>query len=256
MRDSNRFKAQDHLRSRKQGALRRYQDFMVGSRRLGRLIVYELVQWTAIWVPGALGYFLRSKLVPLLLGECGRGCVFGRNFSIRNGPRIHLGNGVVIEDNAQLDGKGDDAGGGIFLRDGVFVGRGTILGTKGGVIECGENTNLGSNVQILTSNRVVVGRDVLVAAYGYLIGGGNYGYRRRDIPMSNQYDFEGKGGISIADDVWMGARATVLDGVSVGRGAILAAGAVVNSEVGEYEIFGGIPARQIGIRPESAENQN
>lgn len=250
MADGRRYKAQDHLRSGRSGALKRYQDFFVGSRSMGKLLLHEFVQWTAVWVPGALGFFLRGKLVPLLLGACGKGCVFGRNVSIRNGPRIHLGAGVVVEDNAQLDGKGDDEGGGIFLADGVFVGRGTILGTKGGRIECGENTNLGSNVQILTSNRVVLGRDVLLAAYCYIVGGGNYGYARRDLPMSHQYDFAGKGGVEVGDDVWMGARVTVLDGSKVGRGAILAAGAVVSGPVGEYEIHGGVPAKRISTRPD------
>ena len=57
-----------------------------------------------------------------------------------------------------------------------------------------------------------------------------------------------KGGITVADDVWIGARATVLDGVSIGQGAVVAAGAVVTKDVPPYAIVGGIPAKVIRYR--------
>ena len=49
-------------------SLRAYQDLVVGSRSLGRLVLYELVLLTSSWVPGALGLLLRKLLYPLLLG--------------------------------------------------------------------------------------------------------------------------------------------------------------------------------------------
>jgi acetyltransferase-like isoleucine patch superfamily enzyme len=55
----------------------------------------------------------------------------------------------------------------------------------------------------------------------------------------------------IEDDVWIGYGATIMTGVRIERGAIVAAGAVVTSSVAAYEIVGGIPARRIGWRFES-----
>ena len=52
----------------------------------------------------------------------------------------------------------------------------------------------------------------------------------------------------LGNDVWVGARATVLSGVSVGNGAVLAAGSVVTRDVPPYSIMGGVPAREIGKR--------
>lgn len=58
--------------------------------------------------------------------------------------------------------------------------------------------------------------------------------------------------IVIEDDVWIGAKATVLGGVTIGRGAIIAAGAVVNKDVEPYSIVGGVPAKHIKYRFDKA----
>ena len=60
----------------------------------------------------------------------------------------------------------------------------------------------------------------------------------------------GEKAITLEDDVWIGAEAVILKGVTIGRGAIVAAGSVVTKSVGAYEIWGGIPAKKIGMRPE------
>ena len=57
-----------------------------------------------------------------------------------------------------------------------------------------------------------------------------------------------KGGITIDDDVWIGYGATILDGVHIGRGGIVAAGAVVTKNVDPYTVVGGVPARPIKRR--------
>lgn len=57
-----------------------------------------------------------------------------------------------------------------------------------------------------------------------------------------------KGDIVIDDDVWLGANVIVLSGVHVGRGAIVAAGAVVDRDISPYSICGGVPAREIKKR--------
>lgn len=54
--------------------------------------------------------------------------------------------------------------------------------------------------------------------------------------------------VIIEEDVWCGANVTILKGVTIGKGSIIAAGAIVNRNIGEYEIWGGIPATKIKNR--------
>jgi maltose O-acetyltransferase len=58
--------------------------------------------------------------------------------------------------------------------------------------------------------------------------------------------------VVIEDFVWIGSRATILSGVKLGRGSVVAAGAVVTRDVEPLQIVGGVPARPIGTRPAEA----
>lgn len=54
--------------------------------------------------------------------------------------------------------------------------------------------------------------------------------------------------VKVGNDVWIGARVTILEGIEIGDGAVIAAGAVVNKDVEPYSIYGGVPAKKIGNR--------
>jgi chloramphenicol O-acetyltransferase type B len=66
--------------------------------------------------------------------------------------------------------------------------------------------------------------------------------------IENNIDFEEYKPINIGNDVWIGARAIILDGVSIGHGAVIAAGAVVTKDVPEFAIVAGVPATYIKLR--------
>ena len=127
---------QDAMGEGSSSPLRKYQDLVVGSRSLGRLLLYEAVALFASWVPGALGLVLRRALYPLLLGRCGRGVVFGQGVVLRHPHKIRLGDGVTVDDHVLLDAKGT-SNRGIDVGNGVFLGRGTILSCKDGDIVLG-----------------------------------------------------------------------------------------------------------------------
>lgn len=71
--------------------------------------------------------------------------------------------------------------------------------------------------------------------------------------ITRDLDFEENKPINIGHDVWIGARVTILDGVHIGNGAVIAAGAVVTKDVPDYAIVAGVPAKIIKYRNISQE---
>jgi acetyltransferase-like isoleucine patch superfamily enzyme len=222
----------------------RYADLVVGQPGLWALVKYEVVLLLSAWVPGALGLFLRSKLYPLILGRVGRNVAFGCNLVLRHPHKIDIDDNVVIDDQCCLDAKGT-TNRGISIKRGVFIGRNTILSCKNGNIVVEEDANIGFNVEVFSAATVRVGKKVLIAAYAYLVGGDHL-YDRVDVPVLDQG--RTARGIDVGDNVWLGAHVVVADGVRIGRDAVVGAGAVVTSDVPEFHVAAGVPARVIRDR--------
>ena len=107
---------------------------------------------------------------------------------------------------------------------------------------------LGKGVEIDCQESVVIGTHVVIAP-GCFITDHNHGIlseRRIDQQQCRASS------VFIGDDVWLGAKSIVLPGVTIGKGAVVAAGAVVNKNVSPYTVVGGIPAGVIGQRVEKA----
>ena len=241
------FKVQDQISGRRASSVRKYQQIIIGSDGWWTLIKYELIVLLVSRLPGALGLFLRGKLYPWILGEVGRGVAFGANISLRHPHKIRIGDGVIIDDNVLLDAKGDSNRGITIGRD-CFIGRNSILSCKNGDIELGERTNMGFNCQIYSASLVRVGRDALISAYTYIVGGGNYDLERTDVPINQTLRADRRYGIRVADNVWIGTHSVILDGVSIGEGTVVAAGAVVAENVPGWSIAAGAPARVVKER--------
>jgi len=226
---------------------RKYMALVVGKVGWLALIKHELVVLFCSWVPGALGLFLRGKLYPLLLGGVGKGVVFGSNVVLRHPHKIVIGDNVVIDDNCMLDAKGTDNRG-ILIGSGVFVGRNSILSCKDGDIDLKDGVNIGFNSEIFSASSVVVGAGTMIAAYCYLVGGGNYDLGRHDVSFAEQDGLESQGGIQVGASAWIGAGVVVVDGVRIGDKAVVGAGAVVLKDLDADSVAGGVPARVLRTR--------
>jgi acetyltransferase-like isoleucine patch superfamily enzyme len=236
-------KIQDQLFS--SGSARdKYASLVIGRAGLGALLKYELVIMLAQARAGAFGLVLRKKLYPWLLGSCGRNVIFGQNVVIRHPHKIHIGSNVVIDDNCLLDAKGE-SNRGITIGDGVFVGRNSILSCKNGDIELKSTANIGFNCEVFSASRVTIGAGVLMAAYGYIIGGDHH---FSDPGKSVREQTRTSAGVTIGDGVWLGAGAKILDGVTVGDHAVVGAGAVVRDDVPAHAVAVGVPARLVTSR--------
>ena len=237
-------RVQDELSRPGVSARDKYAALIVGRPGWDALIKHEAVVLLSQSVPGALGLALRKVLYPMLLGACGRNVVFGQNVVLRHPHKIHIGDNVIIDDNCLIDAKGE-SNTGIRIASGVFIGRNTILSCKNGDIDLGEGANVGFNCEIFSASRVRIGRNVLVAAYCYLIGG-DHDFSDTSRPVLEQG--RKSSGITVGDGSWLGAGSKVLDGVEIGAHAVVGAGAVVRDSIPERATAVGVPARVVTQR--------
>lgn len=130
------------------------------------------------------------------------------------------------------------------------------------VVYCKKNlvmedlTSINSDSIILNTRARFVMKKWSGAAVGLIVVTGNHmsvpGMNKRQVTDSvkdlldvdHKYDRD----VIVEEDVWIGARVTLLCGVHIGRGAIVAAGAVVNKDVPPYSVVGGVPAKVISYR--------
>jgi acetyltransferase-like isoleucine patch superfamily enzyme len=153
-----------------------------------------------------------------------------------------------VGQNCFLDAH--DAEGRIELQDDVWLSQGSYLVTGQSEVLIGPMTYIGHRCLIYGHAGVQVGRDVLLANDVQLICG-NHTFARRDMPIRAQ-PTAGEP-IVIGDDVWLGASAIVLGGVTVGQGSVVGAGSLVTRSLPPYSIAYGVPAQIVGVRGEEAE---
>ncbi|AQR72918.1 acyltransferase [Sphingomonas sp. LM7] len=116
-------------------------------------------------------------------------------------------------------------------------------------LELGDNVSINRSCNISCSGGITIGDDVSIA-HGVSILTTEHGFDDPDVPIKRQP--VSRHPVVIESDVWIGAKATVLAGVRIGKGSIVAAGAVVTKDVPANSIVGGIPARVMKqVRPGS-----
>lgn len=217
-----------------------YSELVVGKSDLLSLLKYELIILLVGNLPGALGLYFRSKLYPLILKEVGRNVIFGKGLTLRHPHKIKIGNNVMIDDNCVLDAKGN-SNSGIAIAEGVFIGRNTIIYCKDGDIEIQPKVNIGANCQVYSKQLVRIGSGTMIAAYNCIMSGGRYNYKS-ELPLAKQSSYT-LGPTIIGNDCWLGVKAVVLDGLSIGDHAVVGAGAVVTKDIPPRMLAVGVPAQ-------------
>ncbi len=154
----------------------------------------------------------------------------------------HLGKGVYIDKNvAFLRYPGN-----ISIGDEVVVKEGARICScnEQATITVGNRTTVGYHTFIFASEKIEIGNDCLIAPFVYIVDSNHQIKKDRNI---NEQPNE-TAPISIGNDVWIASHVTILKGVQIGDGAVIAANSVVNKHVPPYEIHGGSPAKKIGER--------
>lgn len=142
----------------------------------------------------------------------------------RSSLAVNVGSAVTIYPHVSIRGRGR-----LIIGDSCSINGGVIFGLTCD-LTLGQHVMVADNVSFRTAD---------------------HEYSDLDVPMLEQG--ERSLPIVVGDDVWIGANATILRGVTIGRGAIIGAQAVVVKDVQPYEIVGGVPAKSIGSRLQSAK---
>lgn len=124
------------------------------------------------------------------------------------------------------------------------INRKVYFGT-GNLIEIGDYSSIGAN-SVIPKN-TIIGKYVMMAPEIHIVAN-NHKFDNTEIPMCFQHSIEGQTPTIIEDDCWIGVRAIFTPGHRIGKGSIIAAGAVVTKDVEPYSIIGGNPAKLIRKR--------
>lgn len=195
---------------------------------------------------------LRLSWYRLRLGALGRGCRIESGGSLQYPGRIRIGDGTGIGRNVTLRANTDQSPG-IELGKGVSINDAVVINANRGRVTLGDRSWLGPFCLIYGNGGVAIGRNVLVAGHSS-INTVSHSAERCDIPVNDQPVVTDP--VVIEDDVWIGLNAVVLQGVTIGHGSIVGAGAVVTKSIPPWSIAVGVPARVIGRRQGAPESEN
>ncbi len=195
------------------------------------------------WIPTVIGIGLRGVFYRLILHMQGTAAI-ENNVRLRFADHIKLGQGVYLDQGTYLHA----CPAGIEIGEGTIVMHGAVLhvynfrGLPHAGIKIGRNSLIGEYCVIRGQGGVTIGDRVYTSPFTQIIAV-NHVFDDPNRPFVEQgITAEG---IIIEDDVWLGASAIVTDGVRIGKGAVVAAGAVVTEDVPPHTVVGGVPARPI-----------
>ncbi|MBL3656785.1 acyltransferase [Fulvivirga sediminis] len=184
----------------------------------------------------------------LLLFKNPKGAMLGKGVSFKFSSKISFGKFMKLGDRVELNG---------LSKRGLRIGNNVSIGSFSRVVVSTTLQDPGSHICICDN--------VGIGEYAYLGGAGglniesnciigqyfschpeNHNYN--DLDMLIKHQGVSRKGIYVEKDCWIGSKVTILDGVVIGRGSVIAAGAVVTKSFPPYSIIGGVPAKLIKSR--------
>lgn len=137
----------------------------------------------------------------------------------------------------------------IILGNNIDILDFVVIKTFVGKVMIGDNSQINPFSVIYNGeNNIRIGNNVMIAPHVVIVGG-QHNYKDINIPMRFAGSYS-KGDVVIEDDVWIGANSIIMDGVKIGKGAVVAAGTIVLRDVNEYDVVAGNPMRILFNRKE------
>ena len=205
----------------------------------------ELVSF--LWQKGGLAR-LRGIWRARWLGSCAGRLFVGRDVRIAFPRYLHLGFNVLLADNVNINAyskNGFRLGDNVRIREHVWMLGTAVLTDPGEGLTVGDNVYVGPYCVLGAGGGLSIGRNVSIGAHVDILAE-DHNFDDPETPINQQG--VRRRGIFIEEDCWIGNRATILDGVRVGRGSVIGAAAVVTRDVPEFSVAVGSPARVVRDR--------
>lgn len=182
--------------------------------------------------------FLLRRLSHRVARRWGRVRLRLQVFWLNSSPNHRLHPTVMLPRGGSL--KATD-GGRIEIGAQVALSDHTQITAKFGTIEIGERTYVGPFCVLCAREGIRIGRDCLIAEM-VVIRDQNHSIVPGQLIRNAGYDVAP---VTIGNNVWIGAKATILPGVSIGDNAVIGANSVVTKDVPANAVFAGVPARKL-----------
>jgi acetyltransferase-like isoleucine patch superfamily enzyme len=172
----------------------------------------------------------------------------GRHCKIKYCHKIMAGKTITIGDNVEINALSVE---GIKFGNNVTILRNTVIECTGNIknmgvgLVIGDDVGIAQNCFIQVRGRVTIGSHVMFGP-NVSIFSENHGFSNLEMPMISQPTVRRE--VIIEDDVWLGTRSIILAGVRIGKGSIIAAGALVNRDIPPYSVVAGVPGKIIKSR--------
>ncbi len=220
--------------------------------------------WMRFWMhfagPGTLGRFatrLASWFAPPYYARCYLAHFNPKGYVSPSATIYHtnvkLGTNIFIGDRVMIFQDRD--GGSVEIGTCAHIHVDTFIETgDGGSVKIGTNTHIQPRCQLSAyKGSIIIGCGVQIAPncafYPY-----NHGFTPHELIIKQPLNT--KGDIIIEDDVWLGFGVIVLDGVRIGKGSVIGAGAVVTHDIPGGSVAAGIPAKVLRVRNNLIEGAN
>jgi len=197
--------------------------------RILELVVFNLIGY----IPNPFGNLFRKLIYPFTLAHVGQKLSVSQGVELLGASAMEFGNNVQILRDTRLEIRNFNSF--IYLGNGVCLDRGVDIRTAGSDcwIEIGDNSYLGPYVCMAGPGNIKIGKNCQIASHS-----GVYANNHRNYGLSRE-------GIEIEDNCWIGSGVRILDGVTIGRGSVIGAGAVVTKNIPRDSIAVGVPAKVI-----------
>lgn len=219
----------------------RNPDFFLDTRVGARIILaFALKQCLMLLRGTRLLFYLRNP----------KGALLGSGVRLYYISRIRLGRLVKLDTGVYISALGYE---GICLGDHVGIGAfsrvvvSTSLQHIGKGIRIGNNVGIGEFSYLGGGGGLDIGNDTIIGQY-FSCHPENHLFDSRTVLIRHQG--VSRTGIVVGKNCWIGSKVTILDGVTLGDGCVVAAGAVVTKSFPDGSIIAGVPAKQIGTRYE------